>query len=80
MLMLEGMADPLFFLHHTQVDRLWYLWQQQNPSTRTLDYGGYRFDGTDATLDDFLPMLGLGPDMKVRAFMDVNAPNLCYKY
>ncbi|KAK0613560.1 hypothetical protein B0T14DRAFT_539375 [Immersiella caudata] len=72
--------DPLFFLHHTQVDRLWYLWQRQSPSTRTFDYGGFRFDGSAATLDDYLPMLGLGPDMKVRSFMDVNAANLCYKY
>ena len=28
----------------------------------------------------FMPMLGLGPDMKVRSFIDVNAANLCYKY
>ncbi|TKA52283.1 hypothetical protein B0A55_13183, partial [Friedmanniomyces simplex] len=23
--------DPLFFLHHTQLDRLWWLWQQRQP-------------------------------------------------
>jgi len=73
--------DPLFFLHHTQVDRLWYLWQRQNPATRTLDYSGYVWpDYSDATLDDNLQMLGLGVNMTVRAFMDTNAANLCYKY
>ncbi|KAK4448376.1 hypothetical protein QBC34DRAFT_352975 [Podospora aff. communis PSN243] len=71
--------DPLFFLHHTQVDRLWWLWQQKNPS-RTTEYNGIRFDGSAATLDDLLPMLGLGDDLPVKAFMDVNADNLCYKY
>lgn len=24
-------ADPVFFLHHAQVDRLWFLWQKQHP-------------------------------------------------
>ncbi|KAK0620103.1 monooxygenase [Immersiella caudata] len=72
--------DPLFFLHHTQVDRLWWLWQQQNPSKRTMEYNGMRFDGSAATLDDLLPVLGLGADLPVRDFMDVSTDNLCYKY
>ena len=25
-------TDPIFWLHHAQVDRLWYIWQQNNPS------------------------------------------------
>jgi tyrosinase len=24
-------ADPIFWLHHAQIDRLWSLWQVQNP-------------------------------------------------
>ncbi|KAK1751256.1 hypothetical protein QBC47DRAFT_405960 [Echria macrotheca] len=78
---LSSPNDPMFFLHHTQVDRLWWLWQQQNPQARTLAYGGVREDGTTvATLDDILPMMGFAPDAKVRAYMDVKATNLCYKY
>lgn len=73
--------DPLFFLHHTQVDRLWYLWQSVSPANRTLDYGGVKWPDYDpAGLDDSLRMLGLGVDKKVRDFMDVNAASLCYKY
>jgi tyrosinase len=34
--------EPLFFLHHTQVDRLWWLWQQSNPSVRNAEYVGIR--------------------------------------
>lgn len=25
--------DPVFFLHHCNIDRLWMLWQQQNPTS-----------------------------------------------
>jgi tyrosinase len=32
-------ADPLFFLHHTNLDRLWWNWQLQN-STRLTEIGG----------------------------------------
>lgn len=29
-------VDPVFWLHHANVDRLWHLWQRFNPSTRGL--------------------------------------------
>ncbi|PVI05329.1 Di-copper centre-containing protein [Periconia macrospinosa] len=34
--------DPIFFMHHAQVDRLWTLWQQADPETRNNDYVGIR--------------------------------------
>lgn len=70
----------MFFLHHTQVDRIWWLWQQQNPQARTFAYDGPREDGTAATLDDYLPMFGLAPDVRVREVMDVSTTSLCYVY
>ncbi|KAK1831521.1 hypothetical protein QBC39DRAFT_92827 [Podospora conica] len=75
--------DPLFFLHHTNVDRLWWLWQQKSPQTRTNAYNGYRIDGSDsapASLDDVLPMMKFAADRKVREFMDVKSAGLCYTY
>ncbi|KAF2645886.1 Di-copper centre-containing protein [Massarina eburnea CBS 473.64] len=33
-------SDPLFFLHHTNLDRLWWQWQSQNLSARLTDMGG----------------------------------------
>ncbi|KAL2217654.1 monooxygenase [Thermoascus aurantiacus ATCC 26904] len=69
-------VHPIFFLHHTQIDRLWWLWQQEKPDTRNTDYGGFKtqdqLDGTTsppASLDDILPMRGLADDRPVRELM-----------
>ncbi|KAL4724590.1 hypothetical protein ACLX1H_008032 [Fusarium chlamydosporum] len=34
--------DPVFFMHHTQVDRLWALWQEKDRDARLKDYSGIR--------------------------------------
>lgn len=26
-------GDPIFFLHHAQIDRVWALWQKKDPAT-----------------------------------------------
>lgn len=33
-------GDPFFFLHHTNLDRLWWEWQQVNLTSRLTDMGG----------------------------------------
>lgn len=33
-------GDPLFFLHHTNLDRLWWQWQQANLSSRLTEMSG----------------------------------------
>lgn len=33
-------SDPLFFLHHTNLDRLWWNWQSVNLTTRLTDISG----------------------------------------
>lgn len=38
-------ADPLFWLHHANVDRIWEAWRRNNPGLNP------RLRGTDATLD-----------------------------
>ncbi|KAK4446660.1 hypothetical protein QBC34DRAFT_356297 [Podospora aff. communis PSN243] len=72
--------DPIFFLHHTMVDKIWWQWQQHNPQTRTLAYEGTRNDGAAASLDDIMPMLGLAEDKVVRDYMDTQGGALCYTY
>lgn len=39
-------ADPMFFLHHANVDRVWAMWQQNNlDNDITEDYGNPAFPG-----------------------------------
>ncbi|KAI1804823.1 Di-copper centre-containing protein [Daldinia bambusicola] len=79
--------DPLFFLHHTQIDRLWTLWQQEDPESRTNAYGGIKTQNNpgepappEATLDDILPMIKLAKDIPVRDVMSTQTDLLCYTY
>jgi tyrosinase len=75
--------DPIFYLVHAKVDQLWWTWQQQDPA-RLTDYSGNIWPedqfGMGATLDDALELLGLGTDTSVRNVMNINNPNLCYRY
>ncbi|KAM0239574.1 hypothetical protein ACHAP5_008220 [Fusarium lateritium] len=34
--------NPIFFMHHGRVDRLWILWRRQNPEARLNDYADIR--------------------------------------
>lgn len=79
--------DPVFFLHHAQIDRLWTLWQNANPGSRTTAYGGNR-DQSDgdgsvvatATLADIMSFDGLADEIAVRAVMSTTSGVLCYTY
>ncbi|KAI9376528.1 hypothetical protein BJX61DRAFT_538767 [Aspergillus egyptiacus] len=77
--------EPLFFLHHAQVDRLWWKWQQESPSDRQFDYSGQaaHLNATDvrfeASLDDVLLMGGLVEDVRVHDVMATDG-RLCYQY
>ncbi|KAM0327201.1 hypothetical protein ACHAQA_006334 [Verticillium albo-atrum] len=79
--------DPIFFMHHGQIDRLWTIWQAENAQNRTYDYSGDRtqnqWDGTtppQATLEDVMPMLGLARDVPVKDYMSAQSGTLCYRY
>ncbi|KAM0228848.1 hypothetical protein ACHAP5_011828 [Fusarium lateritium] len=84
--------DPLFWLHHAQLDYMWWLWQKADES-RLVDMGGARtLDGygpsgdkvEQTTLDTPLWMGFMNGDVSVKAVMDtVNGDGegvLCYKY
>jgi len=78
----DGLLDPLFFLHHTQLDRLWWLWQQRQPANGLTAYGGHkeRHSIEMANLDDTLFYKGLASDIRVREVMNVEGDLLCYRY
>ena len=79
----DDLMDPIFFLHHVQVDRLWYLWQQEKPEVRNTQFGGPKTrakDTPEATLQNVLPYLGLAPDIMVSEVMTTQNSQLCYVY
>ena len=75
--------DPIFFLHHGQIDRLWTLWQQKDLAVRGTAFGGPKTQGSasmDARLEDVMPFLGLTADIKVEEVMSTRSALLCYEY
>ena len=74
--------DPLFFLHHVQLDRLWWLWQVRQEGGGLVAYGGHRGRHSIemAGLGDRIVVGGLGPDVEVREVMDIHGGMLWYDY
>lgn len=77
-------VDPLFFLHHAQVDRLWALWQREHPDVAHTYSGNVspdRVDAMDATPEDIMRMFGLPlpySDAPVSAMFEIST--YCYSY
>ena len=60
--------DPIFFLHHGQIDRLWTLWQKRDLAAREMAFGGPKTQGSapvNASLEDV---------------MSTHSELLCYEY
>jgi len=75
--------DPLFFLHHTQLDWLWWQWQRDGAQRgRWEEYNGPSRAHSDvpASLNDVLPMKGLAKDIRVRDILSTQSDLLCYEY
>jgi tyrosinase len=78
-------TDPAFYLLHSQIDRLWTIWQGQD-----FDARGDGLDGTltflnfvpsaNATLDTVMHMFEAGGDMPIRDAMSTYGGDYCYKY
>jgi tyrosinase len=84
--------DPIFWVHHTQLDYMWALWQKRD-GARLADIGGFRTgEGTGpgpdeaelTTLDTPLWMGFMNVDVPVKAVMDTLDEDgegvLCYVY
>lgn len=84
-------ADPIFHLHHANLDRLWWSWQKLNPSVRLTDISGPLFlmdyenvKGGNVTLATALSVGVSAPDVTVGDVMDIAGCGtdgvLCYEY
>ncbi|ETS81057.1 hypothetical protein PFICI_06059 [Pestalotiopsis fici W106-1] len=85
-------GDPLFYLHHANMDRIWYTWQKLDWQKRKSEIAGpdtqfaypFNFFGdieyNNVTLDYEMDFSPLGPNRKVSEAMDPQAGPLCYTY
>ncbi|MCJ1229643.1 hypothetical protein MMC12_006312 [Toensbergia leucococca] len=78
----SGPYDPVFYLHHAQLDRIWWMWQQADLPYRLTDYAGrlLRNSTQRASLNDIIPMGGLAPDITIADMMETESGLLCYRY
>jgi tyrosinase len=78
-------GEPVFWLHHTQVDRVYTIWQQQDLANRQFAFEGTITFNNDppsrnGTLDDWLDIGILGEQVKTRDIMNTVGNGLCYIY
>ncbi|KAH8900366.1 Di-copper centre-containing protein [Thozetella sp. PMI_491] len=93
--MYSSPGDPLFFLHHANMDRLWNEWQRTDWTIRKTDIAGpdtmfaypFDFQGEVAyqniTLDtelDFWELLEDVRYVKISEVMDIYSAKFCYTY
>ncbi|KJA17062.1 hypothetical protein HYPSUDRAFT_146932 [Hypholoma sublateritium FD-334 SS-4] len=75
-------GEPLFWLHHANLDRIWWTWQNQSPSHLYEVSGPTTKTGprVELSLDYILKMGSMGPSVTVRDVMDLHAEPNCYTY
>ena len=83
-------GDPIFYFHHTALDRIWWIWQMQDPDKRL--YAVPYANGTMTMpmnrrdtnpLDTLSDMEWLGPPIKLSETHDQlggNGGAFCYVY
>lgn len=79
----SSVADPLFILHHANLDRIWWVWQQIKPAKRLYEITGRSTVAppyTDVTLDFDLDFGALAPSLKIRQVMNIHEAPACYTY
>lgn len=77
----NSVNDPLFFMHHANLDYYWALWQERDRS-RLSDYSAQKDD--DFTASTKLVLGEFGPTRLAREVMDTQNRDgkgiLCFKY
>ena len=73
--------DPIFYLHHANLDRIWWRWQKSAPPRLFQVSGNTSISSPgNLTLDYLLQMGNLGPTVPVRDVMDIHSEPYCYTY
>ena len=78
-------GDPLFYLHHAMIDRVWTIWQFLDlPDRRDAISGTSTIlnlpPSAEMTLDDMIPFGLVAPDQRLGDLMSTTAGPFCYHY
>jgi len=76
-------GDPIFYLHHAALDRVWWRWQQADRANRLFQVAGFTSVAdpvVPTTLDYVMTFPGLGPNVTVREVMDSTSRPGCFTY
>jgi tyrosinase len=84
----SSINDPMFFMHHANIDRMWYIWQKSGPSTRLVDVTAYTYPNQTGALTNLNTVLDMGqflaPSLPIKSVVDTLNTNgqgiLCYNY
>lgn len=77
--------DPIFWLHHGQLDRLWWEWQARDMEVRSTEYWGVPVEtdwpgATTWLLEDDMTFGDLWGNITVSEVMRTDEGILCYRY
>ncbi|KAI0663578.1 Di-copper centre-containing protein [Cubamyces menziesii] len=86
--------EPMFFLHHAMVDKVWFDWQNKDPASFWSYKGGSVENLTslqalkdypngmppELLLDSIIPADGMFPEVTIRDVMNTTGGHLCYVY
>ncbi|KAF8609047.1 Di-copper centre-containing protein [Ceratobasidium sp. AG-I] len=79
--------EPMFFLHHGNIDRLWWLWQEKNANNKWAFAGGsvrnfatLNGDAPWMSTLTSIPTAGMYPSVTVGDVLNTRGNTLCYVY
>ncbi|KAI0271790.1 Di-copper centre-containing protein [Russula aff. rugulosa BPL654] len=79
--------DPLFYMHHGTIDKIWSDWQNRNPASASSFFGGSSDNAEFPTggppylsLDSIIPTDGLFPEVTIGDVLSTTGGYLCYVY
>ncbi|RYP25699.1 hypothetical protein DL768_011394 [Monosporascus sp. mg162] len=76
-------GDPAFYLHHAMIDRIWWIWQMQDLSTRLTAVGGRTSRGRPGSLNEDIDIGVLGDSVKLGKLLNTmggKGGDFCYIY
>jgi hypothetical protein len=75
----SSVNDPVFYLHHRNIDRIWKQWQDTNPLANSYERASL-ISNQMSLLSDVMSFQGLGKDMSVFELINTTSQNLCFTY